>query len=305
MRNSTGKSVIQTIGFTGIVLFLWIGVLGCATVPDYTQKDVLSYLPQGYPLYARIDPQKHPELLEQFTGENFSNQNNIKIIADKTEMLYLASSPQSLKTPGNKKNLGLSGIALGDFPAFTTGIGLCFNKQWKKEKGDYGAYWQHTESNIQLAFRRGLLLFSSGNIITMLSSIDKPDSTVPFSGIWLKYKNTSMQIYINMQTKENMITNQNIPIHELVLALTKESEDTSRIDGTITAADETKAAYLSAMFKFILISYITQYTESDRSEIVGNINITKQDNMVLFENMILKNKAIQNILEKNKPQSGD
>ncbi|MDR0442661.1 MAG: hypothetical protein LBH44_04550 [Treponema sp.] len=126
-------------------LFTVMLLLACQTAPKFPDVSLTETVPleAGASAYIIADAKEAKQILELLPIEGLKNK-QVKQMMEKTDFLVVAVYP-----PESGKRLQIA--ATGSYPSAQAGMALSFNKDWKKQRAESGAYWYSVKDKFSIA----------------------------------------------------------------------------------------------------------------------------------------------------------
>jgi len=265
-------------------------VAGCATVPEYEPRDLLSYLPESHNGYISLAPSQEPffsaTLLRTFGFE----EGEAKRIAGRTERAFLGIGPDQQ----------FSLIALGRYPDRSVGRRLRREGWLELEKPVGGTTWVHPGASYKIA-----RLQSDIYLITTADTATGPGVRLEAPEL-RRFVRASIGFYAPEPGRSmlaGLVGRGELPIRDVYVEFLPAGDgDLREVVAEVTTRSEQDARTLLVITRLLVVGTLSA-SGIAIDEIPDSLTVEREANEILLDGLFLREGQIARLFLERVPTS--
>lgn len=268
---------------------LYLG--GCATLPEYEPRDLLSYLPESHNGYVSVAPSREPFFSETLLRAFGFEEGDAKRITDRTERAYLGIGPD--------QNFSL--IALGRYPDRSVARSLR-RQGWEELPETVGeTTWVNPEAAFRITRVQSDLYFIS----TTDSSPVGEGPRLPEAEL-SRFVSASLGFYAP-EPGRNMLAGLmgrgELPIRDVYVEfLPLTEEEVREVVATVSTRSEKDARTLLVITRLLVVGTLNA-AGIGFDEIPDSLTVEREGNQILLDGLFLREGQIARLFLERVPSS--
>lgn len=294
-RTSMRALVVPSAGSTPpkiVVALLLLLLGGCATVPEYEPRDLLSHLPATHNGYVSVAPSQEPFFSETLLRAFGFEEGEAERIADRTERAFLGLGPEQ----------EFSLVALGRYPDRAVARNLRRQGWEEREEPFGGVSWVNPTASYQI-----VRLQSDVYLITTAEEWERGPAFRLAEGEQRRFVSASMGFYAPEPGRSmlaGLVGRGELPIQDVYVEFLPPGEDELReVVARVTTRSEQDARTLLVITRLLVVGTLSAGGIAF-DEIPESLTVEREGSVILLDGLLLREGQIARLFLERVPTSG-
>lgn len=271
------------------LLVLGLLVAGCATTPEKSPKELLSYLPGGHSGYISVAPSDELFLTTTILGSFGFAEDDARRIADRTERALVGVGPEG----------AFSLVAMGRFPDGSIARNLR-RDGWTETEADDRLIWNHGEAAYRIErIERDLYAVRSEGADETASSFELPREE------GRRLVNAGLGFYAPQPGRtmlSGLLGRGELPIEEVYVEFKPADDDAEReVVSLVTVRNEEDARTLLVLTRLLVLGTLNAAGIAFE-EIPESLSVEREGSLIVIDGLYLREAQIARLFLDRLPE---